>query len=320
MTQIVYEAKAIAYIIRKSKDHYSLLTYSLNHQPYHYSRLPGGGVKIGEKVIDGLYREIYEETGIKREELTYLRKIGMLNYFKPTNYKNVERSDFLLLYNGNLPNDFEYTIDSNDKDNGITVKYRWITKDSFDTIDPELSQYLNIYNSPELYIPVNEYGLESGKIALSTHNEIWEMLYRYEEYEINRDEDRLFNISHVGSTAVSELIAKPIIDILVGISDEDGREKLKQKLSTIGYDYKGENGIKGRDYYIKGNKGLVFFHLHAFMISDSAYTNHLEVVKRLQSNKTMRDKYAEYKKTSSLKTREEYTEGKENIMKEILAG
>jgi putative (di)nucleoside polyphosphate hydrolase len=32
-------------------------------------QLPQGGIKIGEKSLDGIYRELYEETGIERKDL-----------------------------------------------------------------------------------------------------------------------------------------------------------------------------------------------------------------------------------------------------------
>jgi len=320
VSAIIHETKAIGYIVKKTKKNYSLLVYSINSDTYKYLRLPGGGVLQNEEPFDGLFREIEEEIGIKKSELTYLRKIGTIKYFKPNNYKFIERNDYLLLYNGGLESNYEYQIKSNDKDDGVKLNCKWITNDDFSIIDPELRQFLNEYNTPELFIKTKEYGLEKGKLAFSDYTNMWDTIYRLEEFEINNGEKPVFNTMHIGSTSVPGLIAKPIIDILIGIKNDDERNRLRTKLEAIGYEFRGENGIKGRDYYIKGNKGIVLFHLHALFESSEEYRNHLVVADRLRNSKVLKEKYERYKRASLSLTREEYTNGKDIIMKEIIAG
>jgi GrpB-like predicted nucleotidyltransferase (UPF0157 family) len=46
-------------------------------------------------------------------------------------------------------------------------------------------------------------------------------------------------IEHYGSTAVPGMRAKPILDILVGVSSLDEWEKCKVPLEALGYDYAG---------------------------------------------------------------------------------
>jgi 8-oxo-dGTP pyrophosphatase MutT (NUDIX family) len=54
-------------------------------------------LRNGENEIDCLYREIEEETSIPRNSLTFLRKIGAIEYYKPGIGKDVRRNDFLLM-------------------------------------------------------------------------------------------------------------------------------------------------------------------------------------------------------------------------------
>lgn len=55
-------------------------------------------------------------------------------------------------------------------------------------------------------------------------------------------------VEHVGSTAVPGLEAKPILDFLVGLSDQKSIDAAAKRLSTIGWDDLGEAGVLGRRY------------------------------------------------------------------------
>ena len=319
MKTIINETKAIAYIIRKTESSFAILAYSIGSSNYSFLRLPGGGVKQNESILEGLYREIREEAGIEKSELTYLRKIGEIQYFKPNNYKNVDRNDFLFLYNGNLPFEFSFNVKSEDKDNGFNYLYKWLKYSDFSSIDNELCQFLNAYNIPELFIDSCDFGLEKGKLTLSSHNPTWKTLFCFEEYEIKQNLNIDCSVMHIGSTAIKDLIAKPIIDIMIGLNSDKERVLLKDKLEKIGYKHHGEYGIQGRDYFSKTNNNLVLYHLHAYLKSDRKYDDHIKVIQTLNDNSELRDKYAEYKRCAVTKARDEYTNGKIEIMNQILA-
>ena len=44
--------------------------------------LPGGHVHVGEKLFDGMQREVEEETGLKVFRATLFTKVGRLHFFK----------------------------------------------------------------------------------------------------------------------------------------------------------------------------------------------------------------------------------------------
>lgn len=56
-------------------------------------------------------------------------------------------------------------------------------------------------------------------------------------------------LEHFGSTSVPGLAAKPIIDILVGLRQWPMVEGVANALRSLGYEYLGEAGVPGREYF-----------------------------------------------------------------------
>ncbi len=120
---------------------------------------------------------------------------------------------------------------------------------------------------------------------------------------------------------MQDLYAKPIIDILIGFLSRQEFEKSISELEKIGYNFHGENGIKGRMYFTKGSKTITMFHLHCFNIDSAEYKEHLKVRDTLRENRTFRDKYiALKKKAEEIKMeRTDYQNSKTKLMDEIVA-
>jgi GrpB-like predicted nucleotidyltransferase (UPF0157 family) len=58
--------------------------------------------------------------------------------------------------------------------------------------------------------------------------------------------DLVAEIQHIGSTAVPGLDAKPIVDLMVGISEPGRIAELVERLERLGYESLGEAGVPGR--------------------------------------------------------------------------
>lgn len=98
-------------------------------------RFVGGNVDPGEGLIDALYREVMEESGLTN--LSIVKKLGVQRYYKPFIDANVERHDYLLISNQILPDYWEHTGTGEGGDNGDVFNYQWITIDEIDLIDEE---------------------------------------------------------------------------------------------------------------------------------------------------------------------------------------
>jgi GrpB-like predicted nucleotidyltransferase (UPF0157 family) len=100
---------------------------------------------------------------------------------------------------------------------------------------------------------------------------------------------------HIGSTAVPGLAAKPIIDILLEVSDLDSLDARDHQMVALGYTVKGEHGIVGRRYFQKGG-ALRTHHVHAYQVGDDTITRHLAFRDYLIANGDVAEEYAELKR------------------------
>lgn len=127
-------------------------------------------------------------------------------------------------------------------------------------------------------------------------------------------------IHHIGSTAVSGLAAKPIIDIMVAVKSLVNVDNAAYEFEKIGYEYLGEFGITGRRYLRKGGHERTH-QIHIFSETDRKnLERHIAFRDYMRAHTNDRDKYAELKKELALKFPYDidgYCEGKEAFVKEI---
>ena len=103
------------------------------------------------------------------------------------------------------------------------------------------------------------------------------------------------NIHHIGSTAVPGLAAKPIIDILVAVPSVERLDSQIIDFRALGYEPRGENGIPGRRYFVKGTPERTH-HVHAFRSGSHDVRRHLALRDFLRANDEVRDAYAVVKR------------------------
>ena len=102
------------------------------------------------------------------------------------------------------------------------------------------------------------------------------------------------HIHHIGSTAVWGLAAKPIIDILVEVPSVEQLDSQTREFRALGYEPRGENGIPGRRYFVKGSPGRTH-QVHAFPSESHDVRRHLALRDFLRTNDEARDAYAAVK-------------------------
>lgn len=135
--------------------------------------------------------------------------------------------------------------------------------------------------------------------------------------------DLAADIQHFGSTAVIGMSAKPIIDVMVIVTDIQKVDNLNSEMQRAGYVSKGENGISGRRYFQKFHIDAVNHtqHIHCYEKNNQAAINELMFRDYLNINKEAFTAYLNVKMEASKKYRyspQEYTEFKTNCVNEIM--
>jgi len=145
------------------------------------------------------------------------------------------------------------------------------------------------------------------KINVEKYNPKWkEQFESLQEYLFKHLNDQVLTIEHVGSTSVSEMSAKPIIDLdLIIENDNKVLEKVINKLKFLGYTHLGEMGISGREAFkrnssktpITTSKKEWFEHnLYVCKEGSVGLNNHLALKKHLLENPQKVIEYSNLKK------------------------
>lgn len=127
--------------------------------------------------------------------------------------------------------------------------------------------------------------------------------------------------SHVGSSSVPGLDAKPILDLLGVVPDANAAAALQGPLEALGFEWLGEYGISGRGFArLRGE--LDYAHLHIFPADHPHIHAMLRFRDRLRSDPEALDRYRSLKvhlsRTLSA-DRDAYTQAKAALILELIA-
>jgi GrpB-like predicted nucleotidyltransferase (UPF0157 family) len=131
---------------------------------------------------------------------------------------------------------------------------------------------------------------------------------------------RAEGIEHIGSTAVPDLCAKPIVDILVGLRELELSDSEIEAMRTLGYEYLGELGIPGRLFFRKGENPRTH-NVHVVEYGGEHWRRHIAFRDALRSDPEERRRYDELKRrlASEGHPREAYTEMKTPFIRAVEA-
>lgn len=162
------------------------------------------------------------------------------------------------------------------------------------------------------------------EVSVVPYNPEWPSLFRGEAEFLRHTlpEPLVIRIEHFGSTAIPGMAAKPIIDILVGVSSlEDVRRQAAPLLESEGYDYFWRTDCQpAYAWFIKRDaEGKRTHHIH-MVEADSELWERLYFRDYLKEFPDEAARYAELKRSLSEKypnDRVAYTAGKAEYVKSI---
>jgi GrpB-like predicted nucleotidyltransferase (UPF0157 family) len=165
-------------------------------------------------------------------------------------------------------------------------------------------------------------GLESGTVKVVPYDSTWPSLFAAEAERLRQCfavAELPLIIEHTGSTAVPGLAAKPVLDILAGYQKGASVPAYIEVLTDAGYVHRGEQEIRGREFFRRGNPRA--YHLHLTAIDSPFWRNHLTFRDRLRADNTLRDAYSALKRDLAARfprDREAYIAAKESFVTKVL--
>jgi len=134
--------------------------------------------------------------------------------------------------------------------------------------------------------------------------------------------ENVLMVHHIGSTAIPNIYAKPIIDLLVEVNDLDRVDDRHWAMEALGYEVMGEFGILGRRYFRKDNEaGVRTHHVHTFEVASHEIERHLAFRDYMAAHPEDARKYSELKRELVKKLHindiEGYMDGKDAFIKEM---
>ena len=144
-------------------------------------------------------------------------------------------------------------------------------------------------------------GLKADLNLLVEYDPLWPAVFEEEKVRLARALGPLAKgIEHYGSTAVPGLCAKPILDIMIGISPLSEWDKCKPALEAMGYDYSEGAGVPGHYIFGRGRDRAERTHLvHVVEYQGESWRGSLAFRDALRLDAGLRDLYAQEKKRAA---------------------
>ncbi len=134
--------------------------------------------------------------------------------------------------------------------------------------------------------------------------------------------DDLITIHHIGSTSIPYLAAKPVIDIMPLVDDIERVKLYIPQMESVGYHYRGENAIPGRQYFVKGPNAHRTHHVHIYNPSNLEVKQHLDFRDYLRAHPATAQEYGKLKSRLASRFRDDilgYMEGKHQFIQDTIA-
>ena len=168
-------------------------------------------------------------------------------------------------------------------------------------------------------------GLRRHIVLLSDPDRSWPALFDVERERIAKAVAGMeISIEHIGSTAVPDLPAKPILDIGILLARYEDLDAFKGALTEIGYIGRGDKGSEGGYLFAQEcGPGVRTHHVHVIGPGDTAWQDYICFRDALRYDPNLRQRYASLKQDSADRfsdNRRAYSKTKSVFIRNTLAG
>lgn len=136
------------------------------------------------------------------------------------------------------------------------------------------------------------------KITISDYSPTWLQMFAEEKMRLQKILLVSAVVEHIGSTSVSGLAAKPIIDIMVGLADFAQADALVPSVQSLGYEYvsKFEVEMPFRRYFRKDKATVRTHQIHMVALDSEFWRRHLAFRDYLKAHPSIAAEYAALKR------------------------
>ena len=160
------------------------------------------------------------------------------------------------------------------------------------------------------------------KVEVVPHDPRWPDAFEAEaKHVVAALGENVVAIHHIGSTAIPNIYAKPVLDLLVQVRDITEVDGRSPAMESLGYEVMGEFGIPGRRYFRKDNQeGSRTHQIHAFESGSAEVERHLAFRDYMIAHPLDAQRYSELKRKLAdehPQSIDGYMDGKDSFIKEI---
>ncbi len=158
------------------------------------------------------------------------------------------------------------------------------------------------------------------QVQVHPPNPHWPHAFEAEAAQVSRIlGDNVVHIHHIGSTAIPNIYAKPVIDMLAEVSNIDRVDACNAAMAALGYTALGEYGLPGRRYFRKDNaEGVRTHHVHIFLAGSPEVIRHLAFRDFMRANPDCAQQYSDLKRALAAQYPNDidsYMDGKDEFVK-----
>ncbi len=162
----------------------------------------------------------------------------------------------------------------------------------------------------------------SKPILIEDYNSDWSSEFdREKENLLKIFGSKVISIEHIGSTSVTGLGAKPIIDIMGGVNNLEDVDEFIEPLKSIGYEFVSHKDFPKRRFFRKGQWRAGTHHLHFYQFESEDWYNNILFRNFLRTHPDALNQYHQLKKELADKYRDDrvaYTKEKAPFIQNLI--
>lgn len=166
-------------------------------------------------------------------------------------------------------------------------------------------------------------GLKRGKVTVQPHRMEWDVAAQEIINKLkNILKDDIVDVQHIGSTSIKSICAKPIIDIVVGVSSFDRIMVHNEELMENGIVYRREDHPEQHLYVCGDADNDIQTHfIHVVIWGQKVWNDYLNMRDYLNAHEEKAKEYSDLKERLANEypeDRQSYTAGKSVLIESIL--